>query len=577
MNLKKTILVSFMCIYGANIWSNPGSLDTSFGTDGLFSLTQLNQVTTATGVAVQDDGKLVMCGYNISNNNFMLARVDNDGILDTTFNSPLGYISSYIPSYNHGDRFAAVKIDADGKIVVVGQCTDSNSKKYMLTARYTSAGVLDTTFNGIGYIVQSFTPLSGSPTTQSSANSLSILDNGNILVGAWCLSSTGYTAGVIMEYLPDGTPNSSFGSSTYYSNSGMSTILPAGITTLTTQSMTLQSDGKILVCGIASATSPNMGCIVRLHTDGTIDTTFNGTGSVTFQFGTSWTLNNITQAAISNVIGIQVASNGNILVTGAASNNNAAVGSSADSSMFIARFTSSGILDTTFGTMPGYSLLYIRPTTTGYGLGIAPTNKITVVGGAGDSVASGTYVQNTFIARYNPDGSLDTTFDSEGYIVSTLRFRFIAFDPFGSSFGYEVPLQSDGKLLTVGNDLTYDRFAANRYLGGSIPFSPTLAIATYGLNSNYILNFLMVDFYAQSITDFDARAASIATLNTILADYAVDYVAQPNFNFISYLYLLENQFINAQADLIFIYPESTEQINAFFDYLYKQILTLNNL
>ena len=63
------------------------------------------------------------------------------------------------------------------------------------------------------------------------------------------------------------------------------------------------------------------------------------------------------------------------------------------------------------------------------------------------------------LARYNPDGSLDLTFNGTGRVITTL-------DPdFTASFGQEVALQSDGKILVAGSmfDGAIDAFAVVRY------------------------------------------------------------------------------------------------------------------
>ena len=64
-----------------------GKLDTTFGTGGT-KITDLGFDDVATGVTLTPDGKIVMCGNTIGaelNNDFLLARYNTNGTLDTTF------------------------------------------------------------------------------------------------------------------------------------------------------------------------------------------------------------------------------------------------------------------------------------------------------------------------------------------------------------------------------------------------------------------------------------------------------------------------------------------------------------
>ncbi len=83
--------------------------------------------------------------------------------------------------------------------------------------------------------------------------------------------------------------------------------------------------------------------------------------------------------------------------------------------------------------------------------------KIVAVGRSGPSLSGGDFA----LARYNPNGSLDTSFSGDG--KQTTDFG-------GSADGAsEVAIQANGKIVAagygLGTDLTYD-FAVARYLGG---------------------------------------------------------------------------------------------------------------
>jgi len=113
--------------------------------------------------------------------------------------------------------------------------------------------------------------------------------------------------------------------------------------------------------------------------------------------------------------------------------------------------------------------------------------------------------------------------------------------------------------------------ATIRLLGGQTPVIPPLPAARlYGFNSLLFAEFLYVDTYAKVIIGADAREDSITAVNDILAIYADDYKNQPNFNDLSYLYLIFERLDAAELDLIASYPSSTEEITEFFIHIKKR-------
>lgn len=111
-----------------------GSLDLSFGTNGL--------VTTAVGtddddvhdLAIQADDKIVVVGFTEegANADMMMVRYEANGALDLTF----GTNGKVVTTFGAGDEEAhAVAIQADGKIVVVGRA-HSGVQQQIAVARY---------------------------------------------------------------------------------------------------------------------------------------------------------------------------------------------------------------------------------------------------------------------------------------------------------------------------------------------------------------------------------------------------------------------------------------------------------
>jgi len=142
-------------------------LDETFGTGGIVT-TLIGNSSTALSVAIQSDEKIVMGGYSDiadigSNYDFAIVRYDTSGTLDGTFGTE-GIVTTPIGS---GDDFAyTVAIQSDGKIVVSGPYDSGNNNDFALV-RYRTDGTLDETF-GTGGVVT--TPIgSGDDVTYSVA------------------------------------------------------------------------------------------------------------------------------------------------------------------------------------------------------------------------------------------------------------------------------------------------------------------------------------------------------------------------------------------------------------------------
>src|SRR5580765_1704166 len=138
----------------------PGDLDLTFSGDGKVVET-LPPVPTQTGrkdsahaVAIQPDGKIVVAGTSYSgflivSYDFIVARYNPDGSLDTTF----GLVGMVLTDVTGDSDYAlAVAIQPDGKIVVAGSGSGASVSSALLV-RYNSDGTLDTTFDSDGKLM----------------------------------------------------------------------------------------------------------------------------------------------------------------------------------------------------------------------------------------------------------------------------------------------------------------------------------------------------------------------------------------------------------------------------------------
>jgi uncharacterized delta-60 repeat protein len=315
---------------------------------------------------------------------------------------------SFIGCFNPQPGFGPVTIwnldiQTDDSILVAGTYNTYNSISYSAIIRLNADATIDNTFNiGIGFNDATF-----DVKTQS---------DGKILVGGNFTSYSGVSSNRIIRLNTNGSIDNSF-------NIGTGFDSPSLVFTIA-----IQSDGKILVGGIyASYNGTSSNYIIRLNTDGSIDTSFNiGTG---FDGG---------------VHTIKIQSDGKILIGGNFTSYNGV------SRNRLIRLNQNGTVDVLFNIGSGFSDI-VRD------IEIQPDGKIILVGQFGN-IPSPQYRR---IVRLNSDGSIDTTFNAGTGIRG---FNNTAF---------AVDLQSDGKIIVGGMFTTYNNtFSTNRVIRLNTDGSP---------------------------------------------------------------------------------------------------------
>ena len=249
---------------------NPdGSLDTNFKGTG--------KVTTVVGaddwvnaLVLQPDGKLVAAGvsYQGSNSNFALARYNPDGSLDTTFHGT-GMVTTPIGS---GNAFLyALVLQPDGKLVAAGDSW--NGSKYVFAlARYNPDGSLDTNFNGTGKVTTSF-----GGTAEDAVNALTQQPDGELVAAGISGNGSNYDF-ALARYKPDGSLDTNF--------DGTGKVTTAfGSGNDLASALAVQPDGKLVAAGSSDNGSNFDVALARYNADGSLDTSFKGTGKVTTAIG----------------------------------------------------------------------------------------------------------------------------------------------------------------------------------------------------------------------------------------------------------------------------------------------------
>lgn len=298
-------------------YNTNGTLDTSFnGTGKVTTAFSSGSSDIAYSVAVQPDGKIVAAGstFSGSNSDFALARYNANGTPDTSFNltgivtTDLGFADDYVQS---------VAIQPDGKIVAAGYRFDGTNFE-VAVARYNASGSLDTSFNGTGMVVTAV----GSGDIR--ATSVLIQSNGRLVAAGFAWDGVSDYDLALVRYNADGSIDTSF---------GVSGIVTTDVATSQDYGFAaaLQPDGKIVVAGSASVSLDVNFVAARYNSNGSLDTSFNGTGMVTTAI----------LAASDQANGVAIQPDGKIVAAGWTDNG-------AGASFALVRYNAGGSLDTSF-------------------------------------------------------------------------------------------------------------------------------------------------------------------------------------------------------------------------------------
>lgn len=194
MIFKKSKNVACVCMFliSSLLIAQDGQLDTSFGDNGNVKTDINNLYDVFNAIEIQPDGKIVVVGHtstaSTANKESIILRYNPDGSLDTSFGANGIIIAAFSPEY---DTLNAVAIQNDGKIVVAGYAGLD-----FLIARYTANGQLDSSFGNNGVVFTDFhETIVGS--TQDRVNCIAIQDDGKIFVGGYAKYFSNYPYAII--------------------------------------------------------------------------------------------------------------------------------------------------------------------------------------------------------------------------------------------------------------------------------------------------------------------------------------------------------------------------------------------
>lgn len=332
---------------------NPdGSQDMSFGDGGTVILDLSDDSDFPNDITIDPDGNVIVIGVAASgtpNQSFAIARFDEVGTLDGSF----GMNGIVLNNVSAGRDVAnAVALQEDGMIVVAGFANDFDvlNGGDFAVLRYTPQGELDTTFNGTGDVIYSFP--SGSRGGSARANDLAIQRDGKIVV-AGTVGERGFTFTDdnigLLRLNSDGTIDATFG------NQGRAVVgLDVGTASLRpsldrADAIALQDDGQILVGGSfrqslsSGGWAPPNFAISRFRTDGVIDLSFGNTPAGVGSTATNFAQINFGADSSDFISDLAIQQNGFIIGIGAS------IDEMGDADFALARIDTSGHLDTGFG------------------------------------------------------------------------------------------------------------------------------------------------------------------------------------------------------------------------------------
>jgi uncharacterized delta-60 repeat protein len=364
--MRRFILFSFFsfCLY-TSLLAQDGALDPTFGTGGRAYGTAPSLNASPTKTVVQPDGKIVIVGRaaNCCGYDFATFRFLPNGSLDASFGGTGVVITEFAP--NAWDIPTSVAVQPDGKILAAGY-----SDNDFAIVRFALDGTLDPSFNGTGKVKRH---ISGSDEIYD----ILLQPDGKIVVAGVSGSLTRKVT--LARYLPDGTPDNSFGTGGLLELPNPSGAIEIGY------ALARQGDGKIVVAGQSGGDF----LVVRVTAGGQPDGSFGTNGRRVIDFGGE-----------DRAHAVALQPDGKIVAVGVK-----------DFSMAIARLTADGALDNSFNGNGTRNLVVGGSFDTFYGVLVQQDGKI---------VASGSSYSTTddFAAvRFLSNGALDPSFGNSGVVL----------------------------------------------------------------------------------------------------------------------------------------------------------------
>lgn len=394
-----------------------GQLDANFGQGGVVFTSATDFRDTATDVAIQADGKIVVSGTSSAQDgsrSLFVARYFADGTPDGGFGN--GDIPGVVRIENFG------RTPPSSESANVGLVVQSSGRLVLAATRQTGSGIADFALIGIrsdGLLDSSFgepgsfgiqvTPIPGMP--DASARDLTLAPDGRILaVGA----STSATQGLVVRYSASGVLDTSWG----VDGVAASPMLYEARRVLA------RGDGAPIVACVGfvgpAPLQPDFG-LARLTLQGSLDPAFGDTGVARLNF-----LTGNSSAAAAKVV---VQGDGKLIQAGACDGPTGAA-------WCITRLDAAGTLDSTYGN-GGIVRVGVEVGDAGPLPLLAPDGRLLVVGNSW----SGGHLR-ILVARLTADGTPDTSWGQQGNVFVEVNASYV--------YAAAAQLQPNGALVIEG-------------------------------------------------------------------------------------------------------------------------------
>lgn len=449
-------------------FSPDGTLDASFGDYGKRVL--INEASQTPHVAIDSMNRIVICGGRGAYNNFGVIRLTPSGDLDLGFDGD----GRAVVDFGGVATLSSVAVDSMDRVVLAGTL---NGNAAFAVARLTSAGTLDSTFDGDGKITFDF-GTGSSP----AANSVAVDSLDRVIVAGIAYINSKY--GFAVARL-----NSSGALDPSFDGDGEIHI-PMGPNGGTASAVAIDSMDRVVVAGQAYENNGDQNwAVARLTVSGVLDPTFDMDGKVIIDLGSIDGVDNLAidsldrpvivgysdVAAPDDLVVARLTVSGafdttfdidgkvqlgnlfydptNIVVKVDSANRVQAIGTSTSFDFDVVRMTTNGTIESSFGASGEATIDFNIGMAEAHGAAVDSQGRIIVAGYANN---------HPVVLRYLPDGQLDSTFGTGGKLTPN----------FGSQYDY---------VTSVAVDMT-DRIILGGYLGDGFHFSCVVARLTLAGN-----------------------------------------------------------------------------------------------
>jgi uncharacterized delta-60 repeat protein len=424
------LLIILINSFAGSVFAQTGSLDSSFGINGIIKTQVGKSSSSALAMLIQADGKVILVGHASDKNglDFALARFEENGSLDKSFGEDGKVMTDFAKD---NDYATSAILQTDEKIVVAGYTLYDTFCDFALV-RYFVDGKLDTSFGDKGKVRTKF------GNNYNQAYAISLHNDGKIVLAG--KTGTGYTDEddfIVCRYHKNGSEDSSFGTNGRI----ITSLSPYNDRAY---AIIIRADDRIIVGGASVKDTSFVFTLLGFTSLGTVDSSFGINGTVTTNFG-RWG---------GEVRSLLLLSDGKIIAGGYSRQT-----FPYRSEHTLVRYLKDGQIDSTFGINGVASKRVLNDAGYNgiYAMTLQKNGKIVAVGNTADQIA---------MLVFNENGSLNYGFGDSGVVVTEVT-------KIGRGEAFAVGIQKDDKILVAGTDNS--NFLLIRYLSefnlGVIDFS----------------------------------------------------------------------------------------------------------